>query len=196
MSESSELNPEVFVHPKALVESTEIGAGTRVWAFAHVLKGAKLGDNCNVCDHTFIESGAVLGNGVTVKSGVYIWEGVTCEDNVFLGPCVTFTNDLYPRSRVYHDHYDKTLVKAGASLGANATIKAGITIGRYAMVGLGAVVTKSVPDYGLVYGNPARLQGFVGKAGHPLKIENGRGVCPKTGETYVIDGEQCRPEEN
>lgn len=190
----SMLENEIFVHKQALVESSSIGSGTRVWAFAHVMNGARVGRDCNICDHTFIEGGAVVGDRVTIKSGVFIWDGVTCEDDVFLGPSVVFTNDLYPRSRQYHDQYEKTLVRKGASLGANCTILAGITIGRYAMIGLGSVVTRSVPDFALCYGNPARAKGFVGRAGKPLIVtDEGVGVCPENGEKYRIEGGSCTP---
>lgn len=189
--------PGVFIHPKALVECQDIGEGTRVWAFVHVLDGCRVGRDCNVCDYTFIESGARLGDRVTVKSGIYIWEGVTCEDDVFLGPNVVFTNDLYPRSKQHHEKYVATLVRQGASIGANATILCGTTIGRYALIGVGSVVTRDVPDFALAYGNPARLEGFVGKAGRPLAVEGNIGTCPQTGERYRIEGQTCAPlEEN
>lgn len=183
--------PGVFIHPQALVETKEIGEGTRIWAFAHVLDGCRIGAECNICDHTFIEGGVRLGRCVTLKSGIYLWDGVTCEDDVFLGPSVVFTNDLYPRSKQYHEEYVPTLVREGASIGANATILCGTTIGRWALVGIGAVVTRDVPDYGLVHGNPARLRGFVGRLGRPLTIEDGIGTCPISGERHRIEGERC-----
>ena len=185
--------PGVFIHPQALVEGTQIGEGTRVWAYAHVQDGAEIGRECNLCDHTFVERGVKLGDRVTVKSGIYLWDGVTCEDDVFLGPNVVFTNDVYPRSKRYHDHATPTLVRKSASLGANSTILAGTTIGRYAMIGIGSVVTRDVPDFGLVYGNPARLRGFVGRDGRRLRIEGDIGVCPVTNERYRIEGNVCAP---
>jgi acetyltransferase-like isoleucine patch superfamily enzyme/dTDP-4-dehydrorhamnose 3,5-epimerase-like enzyme len=153
----SELLPGVFIHPQALVESNCIGAGTRVWAFAHILQGAVIGRDCNICDHVFVESDVRVGDRVTVKSGVQLWDGITLEDDVFVGPNATFTNDLFPRSKVYPERFTRTLVRAGASIGANATLLAGIDIGERAMVGAGAVVTHDVPAQGVVVGNPARL---------------------------------------
>jgi len=146
-----------FQHPNALVESDRIGAGTRIWAFAHVLSGAVIGADCNVCDQVFVENEVTVGDRVTIKCGVQLWNGVQLEDDVFVGPNVTFTNDPMPRSRQYLEEHPKTLVKEGASLGANATILPGITIGRHAMIGAGAVVTRSVPPYALVVGSPARI---------------------------------------
>ncbi len=157
----SESPKTVFVHPKALVdEGARIGAGTRVWAFAHVLKGAVIGRDCNICDHTFIENDVVIGDRVTIKCGVQVWDGVRLGDDVFVGPNATFTNDLFPRSKQYPDAFVQTIVRPGASIGANATILAGVEIGRGAMIGAGAVVTKSVPPYAIVVGNPARILGF------------------------------------
>ena len=156
-----------FIHPHALVESESIGAGTRVWAFAHVLSGAVVGADCNVGDHAFVEGGAVLGDRVTLKNGVAVWQGVTLEDDVFVGPYAVFTNDLVPRSKRPWTMVP-TLVRQGASIGANATIVCGITIGRYAMVGAGAVVTKDVPDHALVVGCPARPVGLVCVCGRRL----------------------------
>ncbi|GAA0707525.1 WxcM-like domain-containing protein [Dactylosporangium roseum] len=150
-----------FVHPNALCESADVGAGTRVWAFAHVLPGAKIGADCNICDGVFVENDVTLGDRVTVKCGVQLWDGVTLGDDVFVGPNVTFTNDRMPRSRQYPPVFLRTTVEAGASIGANATILPGVTIGRSAMIGAGAVVTRSVPPYAIVVGNPARLTGYV-----------------------------------
>jgi len=159
-----------FVHPNALCESTTIGAGTRVWAFAHVLPGAVIGADCNICDGVFVENDVTVGDRVTVKCGVQLWDGVTLADDVFIGPNVTFTNDRMPRSKQYPDQFLRTTVEAGASIGANATILPGLTIGRSAMVGAGAVVTRSVPPYAIVVGNPARLTGYVDSAG-PVSVE-------------------------
>lgn len=150
-----------FVHPNALCESQDIGEGTRVWAFAHVLPGAKLGRDCNICDGVFVENDVVVGDRVTVKCGVQLWDGVRLGDDVFIGPNATFTNDLFPRSRVYPEKFLGTVVESGASIGANATILAGTTIGSGAMVGAGAVVTRSVPPHAIVVGNPARIVGYV-----------------------------------
>lgn len=148
-----------FVHPMGLCESTKVGAGTRVWAFAHVLPGASIGRDCNICDHVFIENDVVVGDRVTVKCGVQLWDGLRIGDDVFLGPNVTFTNDLYPRSRQYPDTFLTTTVENGASIGANATILPGVTIGAKAMIGAGAVVTRDVPANAVVVGNPARVTG-------------------------------------
>lgn len=151
-----------FIHPQGIIEpGAVIGKRTRIWAWAHVLGGAVIGDDCNICDHTFIENGVTLGDRVTVKCGVSIWEGITAEDDVFIGPSVTFTNDRFPRSKQYPETYCRTLICRGASIGANATILP-VTIGAYAMVGAGAVVTKNVPPYAIVVGNPARIVGYVG----------------------------------
>lgn len=147
----------MFIHPLSDVHSCSIGMGTRIWQYSVILEGAVIGENCNVCAHTLIESDVIVGNNVTIKSGVYLWDGITIENNVFLGPSVTFTNDKYPRSKVYPDEYMRTYIKEGASLGANATVLPGITIGRNSMVGAGAVVTKNVPDNVLVVGNPAKI---------------------------------------
>ena len=144
-------------HALSDVQSKSIGEGTRVWQFSVVLAGAKIGTNCNICAQVFIENDVVVGDNVTVKCGVQLWDGVRIEDNVFIGPNVTFTNDLFPRSKVYPDRFLQTIIKAGASIGGNATILPGITIGEGAMIGAGAVVTRDVPPYALAVGNPARI---------------------------------------
>ncbi len=156
---------DFFRHPQALVESERIGKGTRVWAFAHVLPGAVIGEDCNLCDHTFVENDVVIGDRVTIKCGVQVWDGVRLEDDVFVGPNATFTNDPAPRSRQHLATYPRTVVREGASIGANATILPGLTIGRRAMVGAGAVVTRSVPAYAVVVGNPARIVRYVEAVG-------------------------------
>jgi UDP-2-acetamido-3-amino-2,3-dideoxy-glucuronate N-acetyltransferase len=152
---------DYFVHPNAICETTAIGTGTRIWAFAHILPGAKIGRDCNICDHTFIENQVVVGDRVTIKCGVQLWDGVRLENDVFVGPNATFTNDLKPRSKKYLSAPLETVVEAGASIGANATILPGIRIGEKAMVGAGAVVTRSVPDNAIVVGNPAKISGYV-----------------------------------
>jgi UDP-2-acetamido-3-amino-2,3-dideoxy-glucuronate N-acetyltransferase len=152
----------MFLHPAAIVESESIGEGTRIWAFAHILPGARIGRDCNICDHVFVEGEVVVGDRVTVKSGVQIWNGVQLENDVFVGPNATFTNDNFPRSRQYPEKYLTTLVRAGASIGANATILPGITIGSRAMIGAGSVVTRNVPADAIVFGNPARIVGYAG----------------------------------
>jgi acetyltransferase-like isoleucine patch superfamily enzyme len=146
----------VFVHDRALVESDMIGAGTRIWAFSHVMPGARIGIDCNVCDHTFIEGDVIVGDRVTIKSGVYLWDGLRLEDDVFVGPQATFTNDPFPRSRQAFE-CPITTIRRGASIGAAAVILSGVTVGERAMVGAGAVVTKDVPDFAVVVGNPARV---------------------------------------
>ncbi|MBC3949220.1 MULTISPECIES: WxcM-like domain-containing protein [Pseudomonas] len=157
----TELARDFFVHSHALCESKNIGKGTRVWAFAHILPSAKLGEECNVCDQVFIENDVIIGNRVTIKCGVQIWDGIEIEDDVFIGPNVTFTNDRFPRSKVYPETFSRTVIRKGASLGANCTILPGITIDTNAMVGAGAVVTRSVPPNAIVVGNPAKIIGYV-----------------------------------
>lgn len=152
---------EFFAHEKALCESANIGKGTRVWAFAHILPKAVLGEDCNVCDGVFIENDVIVGNRVTIKCGVQLWDGVTVEDDVFIGPNVTFTNDRFPRSKVFPEQFAKTVIRKGASIGANATILPGLEIGPGAMVGAGSVITRSVPPNAIAVGNPARIIGYV-----------------------------------
>jgi UDP-2-acetamido-3-amino-2,3-dideoxy-glucuronate N-acetyltransferase len=152
---------EHFTHPAGICETDEVGAGTRIWAFAHVLPGARIGSDCNICDRVFIENDVLLGDRVTVKCGVSIWDGVRIEDDVFVGPDVTFTNDPFPRSKVPRRELSPTIVRRGASLGANCTILPGITIGREAMVGAGSVLTHDVPPFAIVVGSPARIVGYV-----------------------------------
>jgi len=156
-----------FTHPLGCCESNSVGSGTRIWAFAHVLPGAKIGADCNICDHVFIENDVTVGDRVTVKCGVQLWDGLRVEDDVFIGPNATFTNDSFPRSRQYPDEFKKTWIESGASIGANATILPGIRIGRSAMIGAGAVVTRSVPPHAIVVGNPARIVGYVGSTSQP-----------------------------
>jgi acetyltransferase-like isoleucine patch superfamily enzyme/dTDP-4-dehydrorhamnose 3,5-epimerase-like enzyme len=150
-----------YRHPQAIVETSRVGAGTRIWAFAHILPNASIGRDCNICDHVFIENDVIVGDRVTIKPGVQLWDGVRVEDDVFIGPNATFTNDAFPRSKSYQKTIPITVVAAGASIGANATILPGITVGRRAMVGAGAVVTLSVPPDALVVGNPARIVRYV-----------------------------------
>lgn len=150
-----------FAHPMALVESQQIGEGTRILAFAHVLPKAEIGQDCDIGDHTFIENDVRIGNRVTVKCGVQLWDGVVLEDDVFVGPNVTFTNDPMPRSKQVPAEFARTIIRKGASIGANATILPGLTIGAHAMIGAGAVVTKDVPPHAIVKGNPARITGYV-----------------------------------
>ncbi len=164
---------DFFAHPNAIVESTKIGKDTRIWAFAHVLPGAVIGEDCNVCDHTFIENDVIVGNRVTIKSGVQLWNGISLEDDVFVGPNATFTNDPFPRSKQYQESFTRTVIRRGASIGANATILPGLTIGQYAMVGAGTVVTKDVPPFAIVAGNPAQITGYI-------QTNKGRSISPIT----------------
>jgi UDP-2-acetamido-3-amino-2,3-dideoxy-glucuronate N-acetyltransferase len=174
-----------FVHPNALVESDDIGKDTRIWSFAHVLKNVKIGEDCNLCDYVFVESGVTIGNRVTIKNGIAVWTGVTIEDDVFLGPFCVLTNDFYPRSKIYSEHV-KTLIKKGASVGANATIICGNELGRYCMIGAGAVVTKNVRDFELVIGNPAKFKYWVGKTGEKLSFNEDRIATDSIGNKYKI----------
>jgi acetyltransferase-like isoleucine patch superfamily enzyme len=160
-----------FKHQNSICESDNIGKNSRIWAFTHVLPGAQIGEDCNICDLVFIENDVVLGDRVTVKSGVQLWDGIRIADDVFVGPNVTFTNDLFPRSKVHLDRHEITRIERGASIGANSTILPGITIGEGCMIGAGSVVTKSVPPFSIVYGNPARIQGYV-ESGRSTSIEN------------------------
>lgn len=153
---------QTFYHPLALVESPSVGRGTRIWAYAHVLPGAVIGQDCNICDHTFIENDVVLGDRVTVKCGVQLWDGITIENDVFIGPNATFTNDPFPRSKQHLPAYPRTIIRQGASIGANATILPGVVVGRNAMIGAGTVVTDNVPAHAIVVGNPGRISGYVG----------------------------------
>ena len=146
-----------MIHKLSDVQSKNIGKDTNIWQFCVVLPDAKIGENCNICANVFIENDVVIGNNVTIKCGVQLWNSVTVEDNVFIGPNVTFTNDLYPRSKHYPEKFAKTIIKQGASIGANATILGGITIGENAMIGAGSVVTKDVPADEVWFGNPARF---------------------------------------
>lgn len=150
-----------FVHPLADVAECIIGSDTRIWQFVVILKGAVIGNNCNICAHTLIEGDVCIGDNVTIKSGVFIWDGTRIESDVFIGPNATLTNDFMPRSKVYPEKYSGITVKQGASVGANATLLPGIKIGKKAMVGAGAVVTKDVPDYAIVAGNPAKIIRYI-----------------------------------
>lgn len=164
---TEDVSMDYQVHPLGCCESRQIGARTRIWAFAHVLPNARIGADCNICDHVFIENDVVVGDRVTVKCGVQLWDGLRVEDDVFIGPNATFTNDPFPRSKQYPEHFPQTTLGRGASIGANATILPGVQIGQHAMIGAGAVVTRSVPPYAIVMGNPARITGYVDSARHP-----------------------------
>ena len=184
-------SPSCFVHPKGLCESTKVGEGTRVWAFAHVLDGAVVGRDCNICDHAFIEGGAVLGDRVTVKNAVLIWDRVTVEDDVFLGPNMIFTNDFTPRAHVKksRDELLPTVVRRGATIGANATIVCGVTLGEHAFVAAGTTVTRDVAAHAIVRGCPGRAVGWACACGLPLPEE----LSCRCGDRYeLVDGKLSR----
>ncbi len=164
-----------FKHPQSLIESETIGDNTRLWAFSHVLPGARIGTDCNICDHVFIENDVVIGDRVTVKCGVQLWDGLRIEDDVFIGPNATFTNDLFPRSKQHPEEYTKTFLCKGSSIGANATILAGLSVGINAMVGAGAVVTRDVPPNAIVAGNPAVVIGYVNTHSHNSNAQRSSG---------------------
>jgi len=177
----------VFVHPTALVETLDVGEGTRIWAFAHVLKGARIGRGCNVGDHCFIENDVVLGDRVTLKNGVAVWDGVTIDDDAFLGPNAALTNERVPRAvriqryRTGHLAFEpeRTRIGKGVTIGANATIVCGVSLGEYAFVGAGSVVTRDVPPYTLVYGVPAKIQGYICSCGERIALGK-RCMCGRT----------------
>lgn len=173
-------------HQQSIVETDKIGKDTRIWAFTHILPGAQIGSDCNICDHVFIENDVVVGDRVTIKSGVQLWDGIRIEDDAFIGPNVTFTNDIFPRSKQYQEKYLQTCIRKGASIGANATILPGITIGRNAMIGAGAVVTKDVPPNAIAVGNPAYITGYVSTlpSKQPSKLE-----VPAQPSTQVISSD-------
>ena len=189
---------DLLIHPQALVESTDIGPGTRIWAFAHVMQGARIGQRCNIGDHSFIESGAIIGNDVTVKNGVAVWDRVTVEDNVFLGPNCVLTNDLNPRTYIRKSSkaLTPTLIRANATIGANATIVCGVTIGYYAFIGAGTVVIRSIGDFALVAGNPARQIGWMCICAQKLPLQVSTtsrfSSCSKCGRSFtLVNGNLC-----
>lgn len=164
---------DYFLHPNAILEpGVKIGKKSRIWAFVHILPGAVIGEDCNICDGVFIENDVIVGNRVTIKCGVQLWDGIRLEDDVFVGPNVTFTNDPFPRSKHYPSEFPKTIIRKGASIGANATILPGLEIGKNAMIGAGAVVTRNVPQNAIVVGNPARINGYVSPLSRKPVIKN------------------------
>lgn len=184
-----------FAHPTAVIdEGCEIGDGTRIWHFSHIMPKSIIGNNCNIGQNVVISPGVVLGSNVKVQNNVSIYEGVTCEDDVFLGPSMVFTNVINPRSAVIRkNEYRKTVVKKGASIGANATIVCGNDIGEFAFIGAGAVVTKAVAPYALVVGNPARQTGWVSEYGIKLSFDiAGNATCSESGGKYVLSGDRVK----
>ena len=169
----------------SIIESKNIGKNSTIWSFVHILPEAEIGDNVNICDHCFIENNVVIGDNVTIKTGVSIWEGVAIEDKVQIGPNVSFTNDLYPRAKNKDYKMEKTLLKEGCSIGANATILAGNTLGKYSLIGAGSVVTKDVPDFAIVFGNPAIIQGYICVCTNKIVFEDESVfICPDCKRKY------------
>ncbi len=186
-----------FVHESSYVdEGAEIGKGTRIWHFCHIMPRALIGEGCNIGQNVLVSSGVTIGNNVKIQNNVSLYTGVTVEDDVFLGPSMVFTNVINPRSHVSRkEEYKTTLVRRGSSIGANATIVCGITLGKYSFVGAGSVVTRDVPDYALVYGSPARLYGWVCQCGEQLTFtEQDRAVCKSCGDAYRKQDQVVSPE--
>jgi len=186
---NDELN--YFVHETAVVDAgAEVGEGTKIWHFCHIMSRAKLGKGCSLGQNVFVADDVILGNNVKVQNNVSIYTGVICEDDVFLGPSMVFTNVINPRSAVVRkSEYMQTMVGRGASIGANATIVCGNDIGQYAFIGAGAVVTRDVPDYALIVGNPGRQIGWMSRSGQRLEFDgSGRAICGESGEQYVLEG--------
>lgn len=188
------MGKKYFVHESSYVdEPCDIGEGTKIWHFSHVMSGSVIGDNCNIGQNVVISPDVKLGRNVKIQNNVSVYTGVICEDDVFLGPSCVFTNVINPRSHVSRrDEYRRTLVKQGASIGANATVVCGYTIGRYAFVGAGSVVTRDVPDYALVVGNPARLSGWMCQCGEKLNFSENRSVCNSCRTSYIKDDLKVR----
>jgi UDP-2-acetamido-3-amino-2,3-dideoxy-glucuronate N-acetyltransferase len=187
------MDKSYFTHKTAVIDpGCKIGTGSKIWHFTHVMTGASIGNNCNIGQNVFIAQDVSLGNNVKIQNNVSVYSGITCEDDVFLGPSMVFTNIINPRSAVVRKgNYLKTYVRKGATIGANATILCGIEIGKYAFIGAGAVVTKSVLPYSLVIGNPAKHVGWMSEAGHRLDFnEENVALCPESNEKYVIDNDK------
>jgi len=189
------MNTNYYAHETAVVDQDcEIGNGTKIWHFSHIMSQCKIGESCNIGQNVVVSPGVVLGNNVKIQNNVSIYTGVICEDDVFLGPSMVFTNVTNPRSAVNRrGQYETTLVKKGASIGANATVVCGIEIGEFAFIGAGAVVTKNVKPYALVYGNPAKHYGWMSEYGHRLEFdENGIAECPESKEKYKLENQNVR----
>jgi len=184
------MDKEYFAHETAVIdEGSSIGKGTKIWHFSHIMTGAEIGESCNIGQNVVISPGVRLGRNVKVQNNVSIYTGVICEDDVFLGPSMVFTNIINPRSAIIRkDSYVSTIVEKGASIGANSTIVCGNRIGRYSLIGAGAVVTREVKPYALVVGNPARQTGWISEYGHKLQFDdNGFATCPESGEKYRLE---------
>ncbi len=192
------MDKNYFVHESSYVDDgCVIGEGTKIWHFSHIMKDCIIGEKCNIGQNVVISPGVVLGNGVKIQNNVSVYTGVICEDGVFLGPSCVFTNVINPRSFIERkDEYRKTVVKKGASIGANATIVCGHDIGKYAFIGAGSVVTKDVPDYALVYGSPAKVQGYVCECGAKLRFSDGKAVCEACHKKYIKNENTVTEEKN
>ena len=189
------MEEEVFIHETAVIDQPcTIGSGSKIWHFSHIMPDSVLGDNCNLGQNVVVSSKVILGNNVKVQNNVSIYTGVICEDDVFLGPSMVFTNIINPRSAVVRrDKYVSTLIKRGASIGANATVICGNTIGEFALIGAGAVVTRDIPPYSLVVGNPAKQIGWVSEYGNRLEFgESGKATCDESGQEYLLENDSVR----
>jgi len=182
------MEQKAFVHDTACIdEPCQVGAGTKIWHFTHVMAGARIGAGCNIGQNVYIDPGVVIGDGCKIQNNVSVYKGVTLEDGVFCGPSMVFTNVINPRAFIERKHeFRPTLVRKGATLGANCTVVCGVTIGAYALIGAGSVVTRDVPAYGLVYGVPGRLSGWVSREGFILQAEGDDFICPESGDRYVV----------
>ena len=188
MKQESSNSKNFYIHPTAIAdEPDKIGEGTKIWHYSHIAKGAQIGKNCQIGQNVYIAPTAMIGNGVKIQNNVSVYDAVTIEDSVFCGPSMVFTNVINPRSHIPRKHeFKKTLVKKGATIGANATIICGITIGTYAFIGAGSVVTKDVPAYALVYGNPAGIKGWMCECGIKLDVDGSQGTCKVCGKKMKL----------